>query len=75
MSDGALTTGKYPAYSTEYLRDRIAAHAAGYIEMHPDVVATMKGEIARRERRDSGDASAMTASERLRNARATSPTP
>lgn len=70
MSDSALTTSKFTAYTTTYLRERIQAQEAGYVEIHPDTLAMVRAEVDRRERAASGEFEAMTTGERLRRVRA-----
>ena len=57
MSDAAIKTAPYPAYTIRELKAAIAAGRGN---------DTMAFEIVRRERRDAGDWSAMTPVERLR---------
>jgi hypothetical protein len=59
--DAAFKTAKYPAYTTAQLKKFIAEG------VDADDEAKMTAEIERRAKRDAGDTSVMTPSERLRN--------
>jgi hypothetical protein len=62
MSDAAFKTGKYPAYTTNQLREFVTAGQGNDV---------MFAEIARREKVAAGDWDAMTDGERLRHAQTT----
>ncbi len=55
--DAAFATAKYPAYTINDLRQSIAAGR--------DPEGHMAAEVERRDRRDAGDRSVQTPSERL----------
>ncbi len=58
VSDSAFKTAPYASYTTVQLRDFIRTGRGNDV---------MVAEIVRRERRDAGDRSVMTAGERLRH--------
>ncbi len=80
MSDAAFLTAKFPGMSTEELRACVkewrntmqsailvsGVGMTGDVCMTAEKAAFMQGEIARRERVEQGDVSAMTIGERLR---------
>jgi hypothetical protein len=65
--DNAFSTGKFPAYTLQEVRNMLAARKAEGFDENSDRSVLMRNEIKRREAVAAGDVSAMTPGERLRH--------